>query len=153
MPDDRSYQHTLLTYQSTHPINLPNQHTLNNQHPLGIFSCQTIDPDGVAGSSLPLYLRRDLSIACNSQRYYLGVGWAVAMIVVYPIGLLSLYLLLLWQNKDAITHRCDMMTLRSTHPINTPFQPFLSIHSIDKLYRHTLLTPFLNPSLVYEPPV
>jgi hypothetical protein len=68
-----------------------------------MFNCASVDPDGV-DPSLPLYLRRDYSIACDSDRYRVGQGWAIAMIFVYPVGLLSLYFYVLWHNRLAISH-------------------------------------------------
>ena len=50
----------------------------------------------------PLFLRRDLSISCDSSRYRFGVRWAIGMIFVYPVGGLSLYFFLLLINRHEI---------------------------------------------------
>jgi len=71
------------------------------------FPCVDIDPDGVLRSQgLPTkFLSADLSISCTSPRYFLGRNWAIAMIIVYPVGLTFLYLYLLFVNRNAIQRR------------------------------------------------
>ena len=51
----------------------------------GAIPCTNIDPDGLIDGP-DLYLRDDLSISCESDRYKYGVAWAAAFAVVYPIG-------------------------------------------------------------------
>ena len=67
----------------------------------GAFTCKNIDPDGLMPGT-PTYLRLDMSIACNTPRYRFGVMWAIAMIIVYPIGILSFYYFVLRYNRDDI---------------------------------------------------
>jgi hypothetical protein len=50
-------------------------------------------------------MQNDLSIPCegpNSARYKYGVVWALVMIVVYPIGVLSIYFYTLYFNRKDI---------------------------------------------------
>ena len=47
-------------------------------------------------------MSNDYSIACNSPRYRFGLVWACVGILVYPVGVLSLYAYFLWHNKDEI---------------------------------------------------
>jgi hypothetical protein len=66
----------------------------------GAFQCKNIDPDGLLPDT-PTYLLLDMSIPCtgpNSGRYQFGVSWAIAMIIVYPVGVLSIYFYTLWYN-------------------------------------------------------
>jgi hypothetical protein len=67
----------------------------------GMFPTINVDPDGVSGASLR-FMRNDLSIAQDSQRYHYGTIWAAVFIVVYPIGVPLLYLYILYANKTAI---------------------------------------------------
>lgn len=53
------------------------------------FSCVDVDPNNdIAGSTV--YLVSDLSLSCSSDRYRLGVSWALWMILVYPIVSINL---------------------------------------------------------------
>jgi hypothetical protein len=70
----------------------------------GAFVCENIDPDNLKPGT-PTFLRNDLSIPCtgpDSLRYKFGVIWAVIMILVYPIGVLSIYFYTLYFNRKAI---------------------------------------------------
>jgi hypothetical protein len=67
----------------------------------GAFTCKSIDPDGLMPGT-PTYLRLDMSIACNTPRYRFGVYWAIVMIIIYPIGILSSYYFVLRYNRDDI---------------------------------------------------
>ena len=67
----------------------------------GTFPCMNIDPSGQIPGT-PKYMSNDLSIACNSPRYVFGIVWACVGIVVYPVGVLSLYGYCLWRNKEEI---------------------------------------------------
>ena len=68
----------------------------------GAFSsCLNIDPEGLSGT-YSLYLPKDLSISCNSSRYYYGVSWAAVMMVIYPLGIPCLYLYLLFLARAEI---------------------------------------------------
>ena len=69
----------------------------------GTFSpCLDIDPEGLSGTHSLMYLPKDLSISCNSSRYYYGIGWASVMLVIYPVGIPSLYLYLLFLARAEI---------------------------------------------------
>ena len=71
---------------------------------LGAFACTNIDPDNLVPGT-PTYLTNDFSIACtgpNNHRYMFGVFWAVAGIMVYPVGILYFYYYTLNYNKADI---------------------------------------------------
>ncbi len=72
----------------------------------GVFTCTSIDPSGV-DPGLPRYMRNDYAIACDSQRYRFGVIWAVVSILVYPVGITSFYLAVLYVNRDTIVNKDD----------------------------------------------
>eukprot|EP01041_Mallomonas_annulata_P004483 gene4483-8920_t len=65
------------------------------------FPCKNVDPDGATGRSVYI-LSVDPGIDCTSDRYKLGVLWALVMIFVYPIGIPCMYYLLLYKFKDKI---------------------------------------------------
>ena len=67
----------------------------------GMYNCVDIDPNAQIPGT-PTYMSQDYSIACNSSRYTFGLVWASIGILVYPIGVLSLYAYCLWSNKDDI---------------------------------------------------
>ena len=67
----------------------------------GAFACDNIDPDNVM-PGIPTSLRNDYAISCSSPRYRTGLRWAIAMIFVYPVGILILYSTLLYLNRDKI---------------------------------------------------
>ena len=66
-----------------------------------MYNCVDIDPNAQIPGT-PTYMSQDYSIACNSSRYTFGLVWASIGILVYPIGVLSLYAYCLWSNKDDI---------------------------------------------------
>ena len=66
----------------------------------GMFRCRSIDPDDLVNA--PKYMRNDLSVSCSSDRYYTGFIWAIIMIFVYPVGILSIYFYALYANRKAI---------------------------------------------------
>ena len=71
---------------------------------LGAFACTNIDPDNLVPGT-PTYLTNDMSIACtgpNNHRYMFGVFWAVAGIMIYPVGVLYFYYYTLNYNKADI---------------------------------------------------
>jgi hypothetical protein len=72
----------------------------------GTFSCVTIDPDGTNENEV-LYMKNELSVACNSHRYYFGFAYALSMILVYPIGIPLCYYYVLYINRNAIMTRFD----------------------------------------------
>lgn len=70
----------------------------------GAFTCTNIDPSGVVPNT-PMYLYRDYSIACDSKRYRIGTSWAIATILIYPVGITAFYLIVLLINSDAIVNK------------------------------------------------
>lgn len=65
--------------------------------------CVSVDPDNLV-PDLAKFLHSDYSIACDSPRYRFGIGWAIVMILVYPVGITAFYGLVLLANKHVI--RC-----------------------------------------------
>ena len=70
----------------------------------GMFVCVDIDPSYIIPST-PKYMNRDYSISCDSKRYQIGLKWAITMVFVYPVGLLSLYFWVLYYNRHDIEKR------------------------------------------------
>jgi hypothetical protein len=68
---------------------------------LKVFECTNADPESLL-SGEQYYLEADYSIKCGSSRHNFGKGWAAVCIVVYPIGIPSLYMFLLYLAKDQI---------------------------------------------------
>jgi hypothetical protein len=68
---------------------------------LKIFACSNIDPESLLPGQ-QYYLQADYGIKCGSSRHNFGVAWAAVCIVVYPIGIPSLYMFLLYLAKDQI---------------------------------------------------
>lgn len=68
------------------------------------FNCTNVSSD----SDTDTYLLADLSMSCQSDRYLFAWRWAIAMVVIYPIGVPLMYFCLLYQNRRAIQNRCDI---------------------------------------------
>ena len=71
----------------------------------GAFQCVDvpIDLSGVA----PRYLRADLSVSCDTPEYRSGAIFAAFMCFVYPIGVTTLYFVLLYRARSLIQHRAE----------------------------------------------
>jgi hypothetical protein len=66
-----------------------------------VFSCQDVDPDDdVSGDDE--YMTVDYSVSCSSSKYHFGFAWAIASILVYPIGVPAYYFYVLYTNKESI---------------------------------------------------
>ena len=70
-----------------------------------MFICTNVDPEKEDQSDSDFYLTADMSISCSSDYYYHGVTYAAIMILVYPIGVPTMYFMLLHQNKKGIKDR------------------------------------------------
>ena len=70
--------------------------------------CVNIDPEGFSSTTYSLYLPKDMSIACNSSRYFYGISWASVMIIIFPFGIPCLYLYLLFLARAEIALRKQM---------------------------------------------
>jgi hypothetical protein len=70
-----------------------------------IFLCTNVDPNDENSGQDDYYLTADMSISCSSSYYYSGVGYAVVMILIYPIGIPASYCLLLYYNREEIRDR------------------------------------------------
>eukprot|EP01041_Mallomonas_annulata_P002605 gene2605-5095_t len=63
------------------------------------FSCVDTNPEDTYAHRTDMFvadtfMRMDMSVECGSYRQRLAVGWAAGMILVYPVGILVLYLAL-----------------------------------------------------------
>ena len=47
---------------------------------------------------------KDYSVDCNSSRYKVFVWYAIAMILIYPVGIPLLYASLLFSHRKALTN-------------------------------------------------
>ena len=91
---------------------------------LKVFACKTIDPEGLL-SGAQSYLQADYSIQCGSARHRFGVAWAAVCIVVYPIGIPSLYMFLLYLAKDQIKEHKQERKKKEHEVKKQPRQPKL----------------------------
>jgi hypothetical protein len=62
-----------------------------------MFLCTNVDPGREDHDASDYFLSADMSISCTSGYYYRGLAYALVMMVIYVIGIPSLYLYLLWQ--------------------------------------------------------
>ena len=69
-----------------------------------MFPCKNVDP-GNEDDMPNTYLQADFTIDCESPRYQTGVGIAVAMIFIYPLGIPAFYLYSLYKKKNEIINR------------------------------------------------
>jgi hypothetical protein len=69
------------------------------------FLCTNVDPRGEDNDASDSYLIADMSISCNSPYYYKGVVYAVAMLLVYVVGIPLMYFVVLYYNREEIAQR------------------------------------------------
>jgi hypothetical protein len=69
------------------------------------FLCTNVDPQNEDDAEYDLYLTADMSIACQSPYYHHWTLYVVLMIILYPVGVPSLYLYLLHSCKHEIATR------------------------------------------------
>lgn len=103
----------------------------------GAFSCEELD-DGVS------YLRADYSVLCDTTKHRWFQGYAVFMICMYPVGIPSLFAVLLFSHRHAIS---DSSGARDQDPTIEPFadlwQPYLPdryMYELLEYLRKILLT-------------
>jgi hypothetical protein len=70
-----------------------------------IFSCQDVNPDDVESGYDRYYMTVDYNMSCSSSKYRFGLGWAIASIFVYPVGIPSYYFYILYSARDDIKNR------------------------------------------------
>jgi hypothetical protein len=71
------------------------------------FICANVDPDNQDADEFDLYLVSDMSISCQTIYYRRWTVYVVLMMIIYPIGIPSLYLYLLRQHRDELINRND----------------------------------------------
>jgi len=69
------------------------------------FLCTNVDPDSEDDAEVDWYLGVDTTISCDSTYYNNGFYYAMAMVLVYPLGIPLLYFLLLYPHRVAIATR------------------------------------------------
>lgn len=106
-----------------------------------VFSCQDVDPDDdVSGDDE--YMTVDYSVSCSSSKYLFGFAWAIASILVYPIGVPAYYFYVLFSNKESIQCREDVA-------IKTVQTPSTSDHVSPRLKPILLLFEAYEPKYWY----
>jgi hypothetical protein len=70
-----------------------------------------VDPENETPGDDSTFLVADMRISCNSDYYYNGMGFAIFMIFVYPIGIPLLYLYSLYYWQEDIKTRDDYVEL------------------------------------------
>jgi hypothetical protein len=80
----------------------------------GAVPTVNIDPDGLTGQP-QRFMRNDLNISANSNRYRFGLAWAAIFIIVYPIGVPLLYFYVLYHNRKKIRAKDEEMSEDSAH--------------------------------------
>ena len=69
------------------------------------FSCKNVDPDDVESEADDRYMSADYSISCETNRYKFGLAYAICALFVYPIGVPTLYFVLLYRIRQDISSR------------------------------------------------
>ena len=68
-----------------------------------VFGCDNLDVLYESGEKGGVsVLRVDYSVSCLSAEYSNAVKWAIAMIIVYPVGVVLLMSITLWSYKELI---------------------------------------------------
>ncbi|CAN0519022.1 unnamed protein product, partial [Scytosiphon promiscuus] len=62
---------------------------------------KTFDCDDAVGDGKS-YLRADYSLTCESSLHVFFKGYAIIMIMVYPIGIPALYAIILWSKRELL---------------------------------------------------
>jgi predicted outer membrane repeat protein len=71
------------------------------------FLCTNVDPDDEDNDANDRFLTADMRISCDSDYYQRGITYAAVMIVVYVIGIPSMYFFLLYRSRHEIAGRFD----------------------------------------------
>ena len=72
-----------------------------------MFVCTDVDPAREDPEQEDWFLTADMSISCTSDYFYGGVAYACIMILVYPVGVTSLYFALLYERRGELVTRND----------------------------------------------
>jgi hypothetical protein len=78
-----------------------------------LFLCTNIDPNQEDPGNDDYFLTADMSISCQSDLYSKYITFAVAMIVLYPVGIPLMYFTLLYYNRDEIADRDSIISEQS----------------------------------------
>ena len=66
------------------------------------FKCHEFVLPG--GEKSEMYLYKDYSIDCNSNRYQKMVPFAITIIIIYPVGAPLLHFVLLWEQRQVLSN-------------------------------------------------
>ena len=69
------------------------------------FLCTDVDPRNEDSDKYDSYLIADMNISCTSDYYKSGVAYAIFMLLVYVVGIPTMYFVLLYMNREEIMHR------------------------------------------------
>jgi hypothetical protein len=81
-----------------------------------MFLCTNVDPRDEDNDTYDTFLIADMDISCTSEYYYKGVAYAAVMLLVYVIGVPLMYFVLLYRNREELSHRDD---IQLTHDAST----------------------------------
>ena len=71
------------------------------------FICDNVDPNNEDKDQYDLYLVADMAISCQTTYYNNWSLYVALMILIYPVGIPSLYLYLLRQHREELINRDD----------------------------------------------
>jgi hypothetical protein len=92
-----------------------------------VFSCKNVDPDEVNEGD-DSYMVVDYSVSCSSSKYEFGRSWAIAMMLVYPIGIPLFYFCLLFRARLDIQSRNDpSLTVEQSALLSQRIDPISSL--------------------------
>lgn len=101
-----------------------------------MFSCECLEDGHV-------YLRADYRIKCDSPKHMALQLYAAAMIIIYPIGIVALYAILLLRNRKALQNkkgRANNLSIRSISELWKPYKPSRYYYEVIECVRRVLLS-------------
>ena len=101
-----------------------------------MFACDALDDDN-------LYLRADYRIKCDSLKHRALQVYAGVMIFLYPVGIPSLYALVLFSNCHVLRdtkNRTESFVVRSMSDLWKPYKPQRFYYEIIECGRRIMLT-------------
>jgi len=108
------------------------------------FKCRSF-PEAAGGEKR--YLYKDYSVDCDSSRYKTLVWYAIAMVLIYPVGIPLLYVSLLFNHRKALASRETMFREASHGYPTTGHLLFLTSAYTYELYYFEVVECFRRLSL------
>lgn len=103
----------------------------------GVFSCEDLEDGGS-------YLRADYSVRCDTDRHRLFQGYAGFMIFIYPVGIPTLFAVLLFSHRRALADRSGARdgnpSIRPFADLWQPYRPERYMFELLEYLRRILLT-------------